>query len=346
MGRSEKAPMATKLVIQDNLWFSAKPHLGNYYRNGKTMVAVSPKLGFSASADTHAKGKELTWLSRYTGEQGSGVVIAQQWHKPGNLIDRNLQGSWIELFESAAPMGRWCIFYDPILATTQRGLVAPGEPVDFARPKVMRQFKKDLNYLRPYFDHPQYWRLNDGHPVLYVWASFALRHVEKAFAHARNQALYVLADVLGTDVVPTGANGLTGFTVATPGLERRRHRLPDLMPAFRERYAAAAATGLDFIPAGSCQYDDVTFMEARGLGEEPLQVLAANVGEVEDFLELAMSFSREIDGDRYLFWGTLNNWAEGATVLPTSKRGPRFRESKLGHYRFSHLEAIRNTMFS
>lgn len=338
--------MATRLVIQDNLWFSAKPHLGNYRLNGEKMVAITPKLGFSASADTKAKRKELSWLCSYTGEKGRGVVVAQQWYKPGNLIDRNLQGSWIELFESEAPKGKWCIFYDPLLATMQRGLVAPGEPVDFNRPKVMRQFKKDLTYLRPYFDHPQYWRLNDGHPVLYVWASFALLNVEKAFAHARNQALYVLADVLGTDVLPANANGITGFTVAIPGLERRRHRLPDLMPTFRERYTAAAASDFDFIPAGGCQYDDVAFMKARGVGEEPLQVLASNVGEVEDFLDLAMGFAREIDGDRYVFWGTLNNWAEGTTILPTAKQGARFRQDKIGHYRFSHLEAIRNTLFS
>lgn len=337
--------MATRLIIQDNLWFTGQPRLGNYFLNGKKIAAVNPRQGFTASSDTNAKAKELSWLSRYTGAKGRGIVIAQQWHKPGNLIDRNLQNSWLDLFESAAPRGKWCIFYDPLLAFSQRGLVEPGEPVDFSRPKVMRQFKKDLTYLRPYFDHPQYWRLNDGHPVLYVWASFALVNVRKAFAHARNQALYVLADVLGTDVLPENANGITGFTVAIPGLERRLHRLPDLLPTFRQLYVSASLTGYDFIPAGGCQYDDVAFLEAHGKGE-PLQVLAANTGEIEQFLDLAMLFAEEIDGDRYLFWGTLNNWAEGTTILPSAKKGPRFRQKTLGHYRFSHLEAIRNTVFS
>ena len=75
-------------------------------------------------------------------------------------------------------------------------------------------------------------------------------------------------------------------------------------------------------------------------------MLASSAAEIERFLELALEFAPRIDGDRYVFWGTLNNWAEGTTILPTVKRGPRFRSSKIGHYRFSHLEAIRSTLFS
>jgi hypothetical protein len=338
--------MATRLVIQDNLWFSGKPKYANYYRNGRKMVAVTPRQGLTASADTTAKQRELRWLSRYTGPKGRGVVIAQQWIEPGHLIDRNLRRSWLPLFESSAPDGRWCIFYDPVLANLQRGLIEPGELVNYARPRVMRQFKQDLAYLRRYFDHPQYWRLHDGHPVLYVWAAFNLRNVHHAFDHARKQALYVLADVLGSRVLPPAANGITGFTLGLPGLERRRYRLPELLPTFRELWAAGAASDRDFIPAASCQYDDSAFMRARDLGEAPLQVLAASSAEVEGFLAHALEHAHEIDGDRYLFWGTLNNWAEGTTVLPTIRSGAKFRETRLGNYSFAHLESIRNVLFS
>ncbi len=337
--------MDTRLVVQDNLWFTGRPWLGNYYLNGRPMVPVTPKLGFTSSSDVDAKRRELRWLNRYTGRKGRGVVIALQWHKPGNRIDRNLPSSWLPTFERISPLGKWCIFYDPILATRQRGLVKPGQPVDYARPKLFRQWKRDLEYLRPYFDHPQYWRIG-GEPVLYVWASFALRGIERVFAHARERGFYVLADVLGTDVLPPFANGITGFTVAIPTLERRRYRLPDLLRSFRRFYKAASRTSHDHIPAGSCQYDDVAFMTARGLGEPPLQILAANRREVETFLALALSFAKPIDGTRYIFWGTLNNWAEGTSLLPTRRFGPTFGTRQIGHYHFEHLQAVRNVLFS
>lgn len=336
--------MNRRLIVQDNLWFSGRPLLGNYYLNGRPMVAVIPKLGFTDSHDVRAKTRELRWLHRYTGGRGKGVVIAQQWHRPGNRIDRNLRRSWLSTFRRVSPRGRWCIFYDPILATGQRGLVRPGQPLDLSRPKVFRQWRSDLRYLRQYFDHPQYWRLG-GRPVIYVWAAFALRDVGRAFAHARERGLYVLADVLGSDVRPPHADGITGFTVGIPGLERQRYRLPDLMPMFRRLYTAASSTGYDFIPAGSCQYDDTAFLEARGRGERPLQILAANRQEIEAFLTLAMSFSRPIDGTRYLFWGTLNNWAEGTSLLPTRSTGAPFGSRQIGHYHFAHLEAVRNAVF-
>lgn len=338
--------MKTRVILQDNLWFQGRPHLNNYVLDGKPIYAVAPRQGFTASGDSRAKKKELRWLSRYTGKKGSGLVIAQQWHKPGNLIDRNLQRSWISTFKKAAPRGKWCIFYDPILATSQRGVVNRGDRIDYSKPKVLRQWKKDLRYLQQYFDRSQYWRLNGGHPVIYMWAAFAMRGLEHAFAYARNQGLYVLADVLGTDVKPPRANGLTGFTVAIPGLERRRHRLPDLMEMFRQRYQAASTSGYDFIPAGGCQYDDVAFLGARRQGEEPLQVLAANRAEIETFLRLATAYAQPIGDTRYVFWGTMNNWAEGTTVLPTKGRGAHFRTDRMGHYRFAHLEAIRNVLFS
>ena len=338
--------METRVILQDNLWFSDRPHLGNYFIGNKPMIAVTPRQGYTDSSDRRAKKKELRWLTKYTGKKGRGLVIGQQWHKPGNMIDRNLQGGWLRTLAAAAPRAKWFIFYDPILAANQRGLVRPGQEIDFSNPKILRQWKKDLRYLTPYFDHPQYWRLNDGHPVIYMWAAFAMKGLERAFGHARNQGLYVLADTLGTDVLPSRANGITGFTVAVPGLERRKHRLPDLMERFAQRYAAGAASGYDFIPAGGCQYDDVAFLAARGQGEEPLQVLASDRSEIEDFLRLALSFAQPIDGTRYLFWGTMNNWAEGTTVLPTKNRGPAFNTEKLGHYRFAHLEALRNVLFS
>jgi hypothetical protein len=336
----------TRIIFQDNLWFRGRPYFWNYRRNGKWMIPVRPKLGLTSSDDAVAKAKELRWVNRHTGERGSGVIIAQEWIRPDNFIDSNLRNPWLPTFEKEAPEGRWCIFYDPVLAARQRGLLKKTDELDFERRKIRRMWESDLDYLERYFAHPQYWRLRDGHPVLYVWAAFALKHVRQAFLSARSRTIYILADTLGTKRRPKQANGLTGFTAALPNLERGFYRLRDLFPLYEKAYRrAAAAERYDFIPAGSCQYDDAVFMKARGEGEMPLQIIAADVEEVEDFLELALSYAEPIDGTRYLFWGTLNNWAEGTTVLPTISRGQRFPGDAIGHYRYAHLRAISRVVF-
>ena len=183
--------------------------------------------------------------------------------------------------------------------------------------------------------------------MIYVWAAFAMENVGPAFQFARNRGLYILADVLGTtSVAPPHANGLTGFSVGMNGLPRTRHRLRPVISAFKQAYDLATAhEGYDFIPAGSCQYDDEKFMRARGRGETPLQVLAKDVSEIELFMQLALDYSRPINGTRYVMWGTLNNWAEGTTILPTKNSGPKFRTAKIGHYRFEHLKALKKVIF-
>ena len=129
-------------------------------------------------------------------------------------------------------------------------------------------------------------------------------------------------------------------------VRRASYRLIDMLPTYRQAYERLSSLkGRHFIPAGSCQFDDSAFMRARGRGEKPLRILARDRADVEAFLRLALSYSRPIEGTRYLAWGTLNNWAEGTTVLPTANRGRRFSTRRIGHYRFAHLEALRRVAF-
>ena len=338
--------MKTRIVLQDNLWFRAAPRFSNYRLKGRSMIPVQPRLGLTASNDTAAKTQELRWLLDYTGSRGEGLVVAQEWIQPGDLVDVNLRRHWLPLFDRLAPDGRWCVFYDPILAARQRGLLPRGKRPNYQRQDLFSLWRRDLDYLGAYFRHPRYWRLR-GQPVVYVWAAFALKHGERIFELARQRDLYPLADVLGASVLPAGPRGLTGFTAALPEMPRGSYRIGELRPMYRRAYARLrAASGYDFIPAGSCQFDDSAFVRARRQGEQPLRITAGHRGEVESFLRLALSHARPIDGTRYLVWGTLNNWAEGATVLPTTSRGRRFPGRRLGHYRFAHLEAIRAAVFS
>ena len=337
--------MKTRIVLQDNLWFRAAPRFSNYRLKGRTMIPVEPRLGLTASSDTAAKTQELRWLQQYTGERGQGVVISQEWIRPGDLVDTNLRRHWLPLFQRQAPAGRWCVFYDPILAARQRGLLARGKRPDYERQELFTMFRRDLDYLASYFERRQYWRLG-GRPVLQVWATFALKNARRIYRLARQRGIYLLADTLGASTFPEQAPGLTGFTAALPEMPRRTHRLVDLLPTYRAAYdRLAAISGRDFIPAGSCQFDDSAFMSARRLGEKPLRVIARHRGDVEAFLRLALRYSRPLEGTRYLVWGTLNNWAEGTTVLPTASRGRRFPGRRVGNYRFAHLEAINRIVF-
>ena len=70
-----------------------------------------------------------------------------------------------------------------------------------------------------------------------------------------------------------------------------------------------------------------------------------------DFLRLAQRNSRSIDGERYVFFGTTNNWAEGSSILPTRLGGELFLDNstsalRIGDYGFEHLEAMREALFS
>lgn len=337
--------MRTRVVLQDNLWFRAAPRFSNYRLNSRSMIPVEPRLGLTASSNVDAKRQELRWLLQYTGTRGEGMVVSQEWIRPGDLVDTNLRQRWLPLLEREAPEARWCVFYDPILAARQRGFIAQGKRPNYQRQDLYASWRRDLDYLDGYFRHPLYWRIG-GRPVIFVWATFALKNAHRIFRLARQRGLYLLADSMGASSFPPLANGITGFTAALPEMERRRYRLADLLPTYRAVYEnMRKVSGRHFIPAGSCQFDDSAFMEARGQGEKPLRICARGRGEIEAFLRLALSYSRPIDGTRYLVWGTLNNWAEGTTVLPTASRGRRFPGRRIGHYRFAHLQAIRRAVF-
>ncbi len=340
--------MSERIILQDNLWFRGKPHYANYRLNGRPMISLQPRLGLTSSNDPVAKRQELRWLNEYTGQNGRGLVIALEWITRGDRIDRNLNRTWLPVFERACPRGKWCLFYDPILAMIRHDLIRPNQPVDFSRREVLRVWRRDLRYFRRYFDHPQYWRLG-GQPVLYVWAAFALESVDRAFRLARNRGIYVLADALGGHGLPDSASGVTGFIAAYPGLKRKLYHWNDLLPDYRAELVslsgAALRAGVDFIPAGSFQYDDAQFMKARGRGEKALKIVARDGGQLETVLDLAWKMAVPVDGTRYLFWGTLNNWAESTTVLPTLRVGPTFPSNRVGNYGFAHLEAIGNVMF-
>ena len=330
-----------KLILQDNLWFRGAPHYANYRLNGEWMVPIVPRLGFTDSDDLAAKEQELKWLKKYTGRGGRRLVIAQEWIKPSGLIDGHLRKWWPTFLENNAPKARWCIFYDPVLAMRQRGVIGPIESVvDFGWPEVAQVWRNDLAYLaKHYFDHSRYWRLR-GKPMLYVWAGYALTNTDREFAQAR-KSVYLLLDVLGaTQKRPLEADGYTGFTAALPGMERRRHRLSDLLPDYEREYRKMQTLGnYDLIPAGSCQYDDWAFML-----EKPLQILASSRDDVEEFLRLARSYAAPIEGTKYVFWGTMNNWAEGTSVLPTIREGKHFRSDRIGQYGFEHLRAVREVV--
>jgi len=353
-----------RLVIQDNLWFRGKPYYSNYEINGKSMIPIEPLLGLTDSDDRLVKAQELQWLFRYTGRNGSGLVISQEWIKPNDLVDNNIRGTFLPLINQHGQKVLWNIFYDPVLAAIQRNL-ADAPSINFQDPAIRKMWEDDLKYFRKlYFNHPKYWKIN-GKPVLYIWAVSGLIGADDAFAEARKKGIYLLGDVMTMQVNnPSYLDSLppldcaTGFLVVVPGLASAETTIGEIIPAFATLYKdwnrEAAKRNMSFIPAGSCQYDDSEF--ASLIGASPKRILAQNCSEVGKFLKTALSKAKPVYGTRYIFWGTANNWAEGTTILPTKLVPPekrfyvpsRFkgkRVRRIGHYGFEHLKAVKKVLF-
>lgn len=360
----DRSSVPFRLITQDNLWFAGPPIYGNYKLYGKWMIPVMPLLGCTDSWDVRAKKQELQWLLRYTARNGSGLVVSQEWIRPGDGIDAYIPSIFLPVLDKHGGKALWNIFYDPVLAATQRNII-PNPPVDFRIPAVRRMWEDDLVHLREhYFRHSRYWRIG-GKPVLYVWNIPALIGADAAFDKARSEGVYLLGDAQSSQVTnPAYLDGLppldcaTGFLVVIDLLASAETTIGEWVAYFAGLYKSwneeTAKRGMAFIPAGSCQYDDTEF--ARLIDKAPTRVLAKNRGEVEDYLAAAFAAAKPVGGTRYVFWGTSNNWAEGTTLLPTKIEPPerRFYVSekldgkpvrRIGNYSFEHLIAVKKILF-
>lgn len=314
------------------------------------MISVAPLLGKRDSSDRAALDQEMQWLHRYSGRDGRNFVYSIEWIRPGDVIDLNMAEVFLPAIEETR--AKWNLFYDPVLAVRQRDL--PSDvPIDFSHPAIARMFRSDLAYFGArYFKHPSYWRLRDK-PVLYLWsASSSFVNAGPVFEEARNLGIYLLGDVFGGRFDVPALDGYTGFVAATPEIQGQFTDIESVMPIFREYYErfrdGEDHPPGDMIPALSPQYDDSDFQSI--LGGKQTRVLAKDRSSVEAFLRLAKSSARGIDGERHVFCGTTNNWAEGSTLLPTRPSEQPFSDTstgllRIGDYGFEHLEALRETLF-
>lgn len=370
LGRAELSPapdgtsVPFRLVTQDNLWFSGPPIYGNYKLYGKWMIPVMPLLGCTDTWNVRAKKQELQWLLRYTARNGSGLVVSQEWIRPGDGIDAFIPSVFLPILDKHGDKALWNIFYDPVLAATQRNIVQ-SPPIDFRMPAVRRMWEDDLVHLRErYFGHRRYWKIG-GKPVLYIWNIPALISADDAFAKARREGVYLLGDAQNSQVTnPAYLDGLppldcaTGFLVVIDILASAETTIGERISYFADLYKSwneeTTKRGMAFIPAGSCQYDDTEF--AILIGKTPTRILAKNSVEVENYLATALAAANPVGGTRYLFWGTSNNWAEGTTLLPTKIDPPEMRfyvtkklggkqVRRIGNYSFEHLIAVKKILF-
>jgi len=339
-----------RAIAQHNLWFMGPPKNRNYRLQGKSMISLIPRLGRTSSSDAGVLRQEMQWLHRYTGRDGRNFVYSLEWISPDHLIDENLNAVFLPEIEKTK--ATWNIFYDPVLAANNRELGGSG-PLDFSKPKLAEMLRSDLAYMwANYFGHSQYWRLR-GKPVFYIWAvANGTRNIEPLIAEAQSQGVYVLGDVFGSSEFPPDMDGFTGFVAATPQLQGLATEIPSVLSVFEKYFlqygAPDSARPGDVIPAISCQYDDTRF---RNIIDRPAtRILARNRKDVERFLRLVKSNSQRIDGEKYAWIGTTNNWAEATTLLPTVDKGPQFLNrgegfAKAGNYGYQHLEAVHNVLF-
>ncbi len=360
----DEAKVPFRLVTQDNLWFSGAPSYGNYKLYGKWMIPIFPLLGCTNSWDVRVKKQELQWLLRYSAHDGSGLVVSQEWIQPGDGICSFIRTVFLPILEKHGNKALWNVFYDPVLAALQRKLITV-PPIDFRLPAVRKMWEDDLKFIRrEYFGQRQYWKIG-GKPVLYIWNVPALIGADAAFAAARRQGVYLLGDVLNSQVSnPAYLDGLppldgaTGFTVVIDVLAGAETTIGEWLPYFAGLYKSwneeTGKRGLGFMPAGSCQYDDTEF--GLLIDKKPTRILARNRGEVEGYLSAAGAAAKPVGGTRYVVWGTSNNWAEGTTLQPTrlvadDKRFYVLKKlagkpvRRIGPYGFEHLEAVKKVLF-
>ncbi len=315
------------------------------------MIPITPRLGKTDSSDVRVLRQEMQWLHRYTGRDGRNFVYSLEWISPDHLIDENINAVFLPEIEKTK--AQWNIFYDPVLAARSRDLEQSG-PLDFSRPRLAEMLRADLAYMwANYFGHSHYWHLR-GKPVFYIWAvANGTRNIEPLLDEARSQGVYVLGDVFGSVQIPPEMDGYTGFVAATPHLQGADTDISTVIPIFREYFRQYSDPDSprqgDVIPAISCQYDDSKFRSI--IGGPRTRILARNRKDVEKFLRLARSNSGRIDGERHVWIGTTNNWAEATTLLPTEDKGPLFYDegsvlSKVGNYGYQHLEAVHDVLFS
>lgn len=345
-----------RLVSHLSLWFKGSPEFANYLLNGRRMVPFDPLLGFTDSSDRAVMRQQMQWVNRYTGDSGANCIYSLEWIKPefednevfDSVIDGNIRRAFLPELEETR--SRWNIFYDPILAPLQR-LLATQPPIDYSRSDVFRMWVSDLDYLQQYFDHPTYWRI-DGKPVLNIWAvPDGMVNAQPAIDEARRRGLYVMGDTFGRPGAVPQMDGRTGFVATTPEITdiRREWDLRDVFPFF-ERYFEPTNDGVDVIPALSCQFDDTEFREALGDPHNAIRILARNREDIEAFFALALSYAQPIGGERYIYAGTLDNWAESSGFFPTELREPAFWDHRgglrrVGYYGFEHFEAVRRALF-
>lgn len=342
-------PKSTPVIIgQENLWFTELRRGGlNYRFDGKLILPFRPLLGLTASAASVPKLQEMQWFFRYTGQTSRNAVFSVEWFAPRDLVDRNLRKTLIPLLEQTE--ARFNIFYDPALASVWRGH-GPA-PVDFSRPEIRQMFQDDMVFLRDkYFDHPNYWRI-DGKPVLHVWGARELvDNADELFSEARASGVYICGDVFGQTGDEPPLDCRTGFTAATPQIvsRSRNQSVKQVLPDF-ERYYQSNADDFDLIPAFSFQYDDVKFRTQIGTGGTAIQILAEGRDDLRAWLDLADRYSKPIDGERYIWVGTLNGWAESTTIYPTEKGAKEFWRAgdppKVEPYHFAALEVIQRHLF-
>lgn len=322
----------TVLVTQDNLWF----HGPAKYEHCPFEPLIQRN-----SDDPRLLRQHLQLLFRYTGDRrGRNVVLAETYQQPWDFIDLTLRDDLLPILQRTG--SRFCVFYAAPGSAKRRGLHEGDGPVNFARPEILEMWREDLDHLETYWtSSPSYWRI-DGRPVMVLWgARTTIVNADQALEEARRRGWLIFGDVFGQNGPTPPIDGATGFVCATPNMaaQRRRWTVREALPQFAAYFSWYQRLYPYFMPATSFQYDDAPYSEL--IGKEPLQVLAASIDDVRAWLELVRTWITTIGDDRPFFLGTLNNYREGTTLLPTVDRQPRYLGGDgMGHYHFDHLQAL------
>jgi hypothetical protein len=284
----------------------------------------TPVLGLYDTSDPTVAEQHIEWAAPAT-----DVLVISWWGEDGIAADHLHRG-----FLNARNLHKtkFCLIYESMGRLQQQ----PNETgVDFANELVMQQLIEDFQFLKDeYFGHEQYYKLDDGRPVVVMYVTRIFRNFHKQYLIDLQEAigmdLFIIGDepfFRANDNPFTAYNGIydnQGDTVfeaytaynmfeneyVAPGESATDYMMREAMPVY-ERWSADTL----FYPNILTSYHDFR-------GHEPL------LGGKEGFLQQLEAFSclPKPQGladtiPNMMFVTSFNEWWEGTTIEPAAEYG-------------------------